>query len=205
MLDADLFGPEDDDNGVAFRDMITLALAGFVSIVLLVLPHLNPKVKAAATADIQAPGNVMVELRWPDDFDTDVDLWVQAPGDRPVGYSNKGGEIFNLLRDDLGRFGDATEMNYEVAYSRGLPDGEYAVNVHLYRNPTKRYPVPVTAVVSVKESEEKPTRQILTSQVELHREGEELTVFRFAMADQGRFQPDSVRSTFRPLRSGAKQ
>jgi xanthosine utilization system XapX-like protein len=28
---------------------------------------------------------------------------VQAPGDVPVGYSNKSGGVFNLLRDDLAR------------------------------------------------------------------------------------------------------
>jgi len=34
-----------------------------------------------------------------------VDLWVQAPGDVPVGYSNKSGGVLNLLRDDLGKEG----------------------------------------------------------------------------------------------------
>ena len=29
-------------------------------------------------------------------LDADVDLWVQAPNDTPVGYSNKGGDFFNL-------------------------------------------------------------------------------------------------------------
>lgn len=205
MLDDDLFDESDEDTDVAFRDMITLALAGFVAIVLLLLPHLNPPKASAATADVQAPGNVMVELRWPDQLDADVDLWVQAPGDRPVGYSNKGGRIFNLLRDDLGQFGDATGLNYEVAYSRGLPPGEYAVNVHLYRNPARQYPIPVTAVVSLKREAHHPARQILTSRVLLRREGEELTVFRFALADRGKFERDSVHSIYRPLRSGGKR
>ena len=76
----------------------------------------------------------MIEARWPDGVDADVDLWVQAPGDVPVGYSNKGGAIFNLLRDDLGQRADATGMNYEVSYARGMPAGEYTANLHLYRN-----------------------------------------------------------------------
>ena len=58
----------------------------------------------------------MIEARWPDAVDADVDLWVQAPGDVPVGYSNKGGAIFNLLRDDLGTRADATGINYEISY-----------------------------------------------------------------------------------------
>ena len=39
------------------------------------------------------------------------DLWVQAPGDVPVGYSNKSGGVFNLLRDDLGKAKDMTDGN----------------------------------------------------------------------------------------------
>jgi hypothetical protein len=87
-----MFGLEqdEDETGTVFRDVIMLALAGFVAMVILLLPHLNPPGKAAQE-NTQPPGNVIVEVRWPDDIDCDVDLWVEAPGDIPVGYSNKGG------------------------------------------------------------------------------------------------------------------
>lgn len=203
MSDNNLFG--DDDNNTVFRDVITLALCGFVAVVVLLLPHLNPPVKAAATESTSAPGNVIVEARWPDNMDSDVDLWVQAPGDVPVGYSNKGGLLFNLLRDDLGKFGDATEVNYEVSYSRGIVAGDYTVNVHLYRNPEGRYPVPVTIVVSTKPSADAASRQILTTKVELRREGEELTALRFALGGNGTLVADSVNHIFRPLRSASSK
>ncbi len=96
--------PASDDDGTVFRDVIMLALLGFVTIVILLLPHINPPTKDKITA--LPPGNIVVEVRWPDKIDADVDLWVQAPGDRPVGYSNRGGQVFNLLRDDLGHSGD---------------------------------------------------------------------------------------------------
>jgi hypothetical protein len=191
---------EEDETGTVFRDVILLALAGFVAIVVMILPHLNPP--DAKTADaMDPPGNVIVEARWADAWDTDVDLWVQAPGDVPVGYSNKGGAIFNLLRDDLGRRGDATEMNYEVSYSRGIPPGEFAVNVHLYRNPERKLPVPVTVVVSVKKTAQESGKQILASKVELGREGQELTVFRFKLDEAGDLVPGSVHNLQRPLRN----
>jgi hypothetical protein len=38
---------EEDEAGTVFRDVIMLALAGFVAMVILLLPHLNPKGKAA--------------------------------------------------------------------------------------------------------------------------------------------------------------
>jgi len=129
MHELDAF--DDDGGGTVFRDVIMLALAGFVVIVLLILPHLNPPTKVAEES-ARPPGNVMVEMRWPDDMDTDVDLWVEAPGDNPVGYSSKGGNVFNLLRDDRGHLHDASNLNYEVSYSRGVPVGEYTVNLHLY-------------------------------------------------------------------------
>ena len=191
---------DEDESGTVFRDVIMLALAGFVAMVLLLLPHLNPPGEAAKE-NTQPPGNVIVEVRWPDELDSDVDLWVEAPGDIPVGYSNKGGVIFNLLRDDLGKRADATGMNYEVSYSRGIPAGEYTVNVHLYRNTAGTFPIPVTVVTSVKKSSKESARQLLASNIELTREGEELTVYRFKLSEHGDLVPGSVHSLQRKLRS----
>ena len=191
---------DEDDGGTVFRDVIMLALAGFVAMVILLLPHLNPKGEDAK-ASTEPPGNVIVEVRWPDEIDSDVDLWVEAPGDVPVGYSNKGGVIFNLLRDDLGRKADATDLNYEVSYSRGIAPGEYTINVHLYRNSARVLPVPVTVVTSVKKSPTERARQLLASKVELGREGQELTVYRFRLSEAGELVPGSVHSLQRELRT----
>lgn len=197
MREVDLF--DDESGATVFRDVIMLALAGFVMLVLLLLPHLNPR----ATADdkLRSPGNVIVEIRWPDELDADVDLWVQAPGDVPVGYSNKGGAVFNLLRDDLGFVADLTGLNYEFSYSRGAPVGEYTVNVHLYRHQLSSAPVPVTVVVSVKPSVHVSAKPILSTKVELRREGEEITAFRFKLDQQGKLVNGSVHDLPRRLRA----
>jgi hypothetical protein len=202
MSHGDLFGEENNDGDIVFRDIITLALCGFVSMVVMILPHLNPSAKADAIDSVSSPGNVIVEIRWPDGHDADVDLWVQAPGDVPVGYSNKGGAIFNLLRDDLGRVGDPTNQNYEISFSRGLPPGEYTANVHLYRNPSGQ-PVDVTMAVSVKANVQSSARPLLSTKMTLRREGEELTGFRFTLDQDGRVQAGSVHNLFKPLRSAA--
>ncbi len=194
---------DEDDAGTVFRDVITLALCGFVAVVILLLPHINPKAEQAA-AGVTSPGNVMIEVRWPDHLDADVDLWVQAPGDVPVGYSNKSGVIFNLLRDDLGRNADPTKLNYEVAYSRGIPPGEYAVNLHFYRNKSKVSPVPVTVVTSVKRPDGENARQVLSTTVNLDREGVETTVYRFKLSEDGELQSGTVHSLPVPLRSWRK-
>jgi hypothetical protein len=191
---------DEDDGGTVFRDVIMLALAGFVATVILLLPHINPPGEAVDETT-QPPGNVIVELRWPDEIDADVDLWVEAPGDIPVGYSNKGGTMFNLLRDDLGKRADATGLNYEVSYSRGIVAGEYTINVHLYRNAANVFPVPVTVVTSVKKSPKESARQLLASKVELVREGQELTIYRFRLSEDGSLIPGSVHSLQRHLRA----
>jgi hypothetical protein len=193
---------EEDASGTVFRDVVMLALVGFVAIVVMLLPHLNPP--GAKTADnMGPPGNVIVEIRWPDEIDADVDLWVQAPGDVPVGYSNKGGVMFNLLRDDLGNRLDVTGLNYETSYSRGIKRGEYAVNLHLYRNPSGVSPIPVTVVTSVKRNAKETARQLLASDVLLVSEGEEVTVYRFGLSEDGNLVAGSVHSLFKELRSGS--
>lgn len=191
---------DEDVNGTVFRDVITLALCGFVAVVILLLPHLNPKQEAQAAVASTVPGNVMIEARWADELDSDIDLWVQAPGDVPVGYSNKSGVIFNLLRDDLGRNADPTQLNYEVTYSRGVPPGEYAVNLHMYRNKSKVSPVKVTVVTSVKKPNSESAKQILTSSVDLMAENQETTVYRFKLTEAGELVPGSVNSLPKPLR-----
>ena len=193
-----------DDADIVFRDLILLMLTGFVTVAVLMLAHINPKAAAARAKDTAPPGNVLVEATWPPGMDSDVDLWVQAPGDLPVGYSNKGGAVFNLLRDDLGQQLDLSGLNYESSYSRGIVPGEYTVNLHLYRNRAGLAAVPVTVIVSTKPTSADPARQVLMSKVELAREGQERTVFRFRLSERGDLVPGSVTSLQRPLRSGSK-
>ena len=189
-----------DDSGTVFRDVILLALAGFVFITVLLLPHIHPKGKESE-GSTEPPGNVIAEMRWDDKLRTDVDLWVQAPGDVPVGYSNKSGLIFNLLRDDLGSHADPTDVNFETSFSRGIPPGEYTVNVHLFRNLENTYPINVRVVVRVKTDNEAGARPIAATTVRLDREGQELTAFRFRLTEKGELVPNSMNSVFKPLRS----
>lgn len=189
---------DDNDDGTVFRDIILLALLGFVTIVILLLPHLNPPTKV--TEATPAPGNIVVELHWPNEMDTDVDLWVQAPGDAPVGYSNRGGRIFNLLRDDLGHLNDTSDLNYEIAFSRGAPAGEYTVNLHLYSNTARVAEVPAQVVVGIKSGADAPLRVIAKKQVKLVFTGQELTVVRFTLNAMSELIPDSVHDLPRKLR-----
>ena len=194
MDDLDDF--DDDAIETVFRDVILLALIGFVAMVVMLLPHIH-KAKTEAE-DHKPPGNVIVEMHWPNEMPFDVDLWVMGPNSSPVGFWNKGNEVFNLLRDDLGTEGDATDQNYEVSYSRGILEGEYIVNAHMYGRLPPGKIVPVKVVISVRTNLE-ITRQILQSTVLLTRHNQEETVFRFRLDAEGELVKGSVTTLRRPL------
>ncbi len=192
-----------NENDVVFRDVILLALTGFISMVILLIPFVNPPTEEESTSI--PPGNVIVELFWDDKRDVDIDLWVQAPDDIPVGYSNKGGIFFNLLRDDLGIYKDNSPVNYEVSYSRGISDGVYIANVHLYReDKTPFKPIIAELLVSVVDPDSNKRKQILKTSKKLEEIGKEITVFQFELDKKGKLKKNSINNKYVMLRSGNK-
>lgn len=190
---------EESTSGTVFRDVILLALIGFVAMVIMLLPHLHKSQQEAQQH--MAPGNVIVEMHWPNDMPVDVDLWVKGPGSGPVGFWNQGNRLFNLLRDDLGSEGDATNLNYETSYSRGIAAGEYVVNVHMYGPLPNGMVVPVKVIVSVREPLG-DTKQILQSTVLLTRRHQEETVYRFRLTSEGDLVEGSVSTLYYSLITG---
>ena len=192
-----------NENDVVFRDVILLALTGFISMVILLIPFVNPPTEEESSST--PPGNVIVELFWDDKRDVDIDLWVQAPDDIPVGYSNKGGIFFNLLRDDLGIYKDNSPVNYEVSYSRGISDGVYIANVHLYREDKSPFkPIIAELLVSVVDPDSNKRRQILRTSKKLEEIGKEITVFQFELDKKGKLNKNSINNKYVMLRSGNK-
>ncbi len=200
-------GLDDDDQAgieIVWKDLPFNALLAMLFLVTMLMVLVNPPQEEDASEE-QTPGNVIVELVWDSGRNVDLDLWVQAPGDKPVGYSNKSGQVMNLLRDDLGKQGDLTDVNLENAYSRGIVEGEYCVNVHYFRDDGQG-PINATVVIRVKESANAPTRQLLARDEMLMRAaGQELTAFRFKLTREGKLVDGSVHSIFKPLRSPENQ
>ncbi len=183
---------------ISFRDMLFLLVFAYLVIGAVALAHVRKQQEE--TSGATPPGAVIVDLRWDEKVDADVDLWVEAPGDVPVGYSNKAGMIFNLLRDDLGHSGDPNSMNYEVAYGRGRWPGEYTVNAHLYRSADSRLPVKVMAKVDM-QTREGQVKNLMQSAVELTHVGQEATIFRFRLDDKGELVQGSLNRLHKELRS----
>jgi len=183
---------------ISFRDMLFLLVFAYLVIGAVALAHVRKHQEE--TSGATPPGAVIVDLRWDEKVDADVDLWVEGPGDVPVGYSNKAGMIFNLLRDDLGHSGDPNSMNYEVAYGRGRWPGEYTVNAHLYRSADSRLPVKVMAKVDM-QTREGQVKNLMQSAVELTHVGQESTIFRFRLDDKGELVQGSLNRLHKELRS----
>jgi len=194
----------DEETLTVWLDTALLMLGGFILMTVLMLSVVNPPAKSAETVGEQSPGNVIVEAQWGDKLDADVDLWVQAPGDKPVGYSNKSGRVFNLLRDDLGKAQDVTDFNYEVAYSRGMPAGEYIVNVHMYRGIGVTYPIDVKVVASLKATPDDTAQPLVTTTVKLQHENDQVTAFRFTLDDKGHLVSGSINNLYKELRVAAQ-
>jgi hypothetical protein len=195
----------DEETLTVWLDTALLMLGGFILMTVLLIAVVNPPAKSSESTGEPAPGNVIIEAQWADQLDADVDLWVQGPGDAAVGYSNKSGRLFNLLRDDLGKAQDMTDFNYEVAYSRGTPAGEYVVNIHMYRSVGVSYPVTVKVVASLRQDAGSSSQQLVSTTVQLRHENQELTALRFRLDAKGALVADSVNNLFKELRVASAQ
>src|ERR1051325_5019764 len=112
---------------ILVRALLMNMLLGLTALVVLVLAQINPIAKNNPDST-KPPGDIMVCIFWQGGHD--VDLWGKAPGQaKATGYSNKNGEVLDLVRDDLGK--DAlTRPRTECQFARGLPDGRWVFNLH---------------------------------------------------------------------------
>ena len=167
-------------------------LFGFMGVLLLFILILIAQVNPPADPQITPPGNMVVSAAWAEGND-DVDLWLQYANQQPVGYSHKSGNVWSLLRDDLGNSNDGTPLNYESAFSRGLPDGEYIVNVKCFRCAG-----PVAVAVEIRLAQ---GALIWTGTVNLAATKQERTALRFRMV-AGAVVRGSANKVFKPIAGG---
>jgi len=179
--------------GRVVGDVMSMLFMGFAAICVILLALINEVAKKEVDKSPPPQGQLMVELFWDDNIHVDVDLWVMTTADNvPVGYSNKGSEYLNLLRDDVGSTADVTNKNMEITYSRGLPDGEYVINAHLFANVQGILPVEIMMVASMRPDSNYGTMdQFVQVKTQLLTNGQEKTLARFKILD-GKLVPGSI-------------
>lgn len=181
-----------------WRDFTMLLVMGFVVMVMWMLPHLNPP--AENEKNQPPPGNLISTITW-DNGNADIDMWVRGPtNDPPVGYSNKGGALWNLLRDDVGETSDITGLNFETAYTRGIIPGEYVINIHCYRCQVQ-VPVNVKLIVSSKVNLTAATVVLAMADYTITFANEEVTMLRFILTEDGKIKPGSINYLYEELKS----
>jgi hypothetical protein len=196
----------DEVNSVAYRDVLMNTILGLVMMVAVVFLMVKLE-ESEAKAQAEPQGNMNIAITWPEG-PADVDLWLYGPGEPvPVGYSNKGGRLWNLLRDDLGNSSDATNLNYESASSRGVVPGTYWINLHCYRCPVMPVPVDVEITLNKdagKKGAKTASKVIFVGKTVLNKQGQERTAISFKMDADGKIDGSSMNSVFKPLRAAKK-
>lgn len=183
-----------------FNDLIWSLLACFMVLTALLVTQINAK-KQEKTNDEVTAGSISVYVYWKDGVDLDIDTHMSSPSGDHVYFGKLSGKIWNLLRDDLGMMGDTAPRNFENAYARGLPAGDYVVNIHAYRGAPAMYPAEIEAevVITANPSAGKGSQKIVKQKVTLYRTGEETTLVRFSIDGKGNVVPGSVNHIFKSL------
>lgn len=163
----------------SYRDLLIALLVVFVAMAVFAILAAEKQTKSGVRQ-----GMLAIQMTWAMPIDADVDLWVKAPGDRAVGFSHDRDKHCDLVRDDLGRAEDPESRNMEMTICRGADAGEWAVNVMCYHSYDSKFPIPVRVTVTRLGGDGAP---FLSRSVELVRDRQQITVFRFRIGSHGRY------------------
>lgn len=168
----------------SYRDFLWILVVAFFVIAVII-----PPVRKTKSAAIQ--GAVFITLHWDRAANADVDLWVKAPRDTPVGYSHMTGKWCDLVRDDLGRYMDPASRNEEMTICRSPPAGEWIVDAMLYR-----YYLGTSAPIKVRVTARSLVGGrfvvIAKRSFTLTYDGQQVTAFRFTLDKSGKLVVGSV-------------
>ena len=181
---------------VAFIDLLFNTLVGFVFLFILAFILINP---IAKKSNVEIVAEFIIKINWPSDSPDDIDLWMRDPLGNYVGFKSKDVGLMSLARDDLGTSNDTVYdpkgkpiivyRNEEMVTIRGIVPGEYIVNVHWYNKKVavvemgeKNY-VPLPVQVQVEKIN--PYNVVYAREVTLDRKGDETTVVRFTVNEDG--------------------
>jgi hypothetical protein len=176
---------------LGFVDLLLNLAVSFTFLFMLSQLLVNPN--KAQTTSSEREGTYIIEARWDDGADADVDLWVKAPNDERSGFFSRDVQTMSLLRDDLGNSNDwytnekgqavLNPINREEVTIRTPIAGNYIVNIHYFRKGVDGIPDKgVTVTVTLKRIKE----NIVISERKLivKERGEEFTAFVFNLNDQ---------------------
>jgi hypothetical protein len=174
-------------NNTGFLDLLFNTLVGFVLLFIIAFLSINVQTKKA---DIETKAEYVISVTWDDNSADDVDTWLEDPAGNILFFKQKDIGLAHLDRDDLGKINDrivSQGKNIEYIYNqelttiRGFIGGEWVLNLHMYN---KRDTDPVTVTVRMDKLNPR-VETLLLKEFKMNRTGQELTVTRFVMSEQG--------------------
>ena len=166
----------------SFLDLLFNMLLAFTALFVLAFASMNQNKKIP-----ESKGSYIITVTWPQDFNDDIDTYVQDPEGKLVFFGRREDGLMHLDRDDLGHSNDKVQTqfgiieykeNREVVTIRGTSPGEYCVNIHVYRrnNSEDKRPVEVKVQLDKITPSYMP---VVQKKVIVSQNGEEKTLFRF--------------------------
>ena len=175
--------PREDSMSIVFRDLLILLALLMLTLVVLLIPLIKVNTESTQTEIEKAAGDMIAEISWDPNIPADIDLWASAPNNENVGYTSPYGEIFNLVRDDLGRDVDFSGLNYEFIFSRGIPDGRYRFSI-VYYSDNGMGNTPVDVNVSIRRRDGRLMHVVYEDKLTLEYTGQEKGIITFEMSDK---------------------
>lgn len=169
----------------AYIDIQQLVLMTILLICIIAIKAMQPPAHSA-TID----GDMIIVMTWAEVPPTDMDLWLKTPNDdQAVGFRRTQGVSASLGHDDIGNDDVHIEhRRFEKIVVRGLPAGEYIVNVHSY---SKFMPCTVQIEAQLKDTQTGLVSTIWKQSATFDNLGDERTIARFKLDASGRYLADS--------------
>jgi len=179
-------------SNVAFTDLLFNIVVGLAFLFLLAFILMNP---IAKDKDIEEKSDYIIILTWDDESGDDIDLWMRDPLGNILSFKNREDALMHLDRDDLGLSNDKVELpeggyvyvyrNKEVASLRGVHEGEYLVNVHVYNKKPWKDSSMKPSNIRVELIKLNPYDEVTQAEFIATKKGQEFTAFHFTLDKDG--------------------
>jgi hypothetical protein len=178
--------------GIATVDVCINLVLVFAVLLKLSLLAINAESAESTQKRLKSNALFLIKVVWAGESDDDVDTYVSDPLSHLVFFKRLQDGLMNLDRDDTGSSSNLITLpdgrvvksayNEEQVEIRGMIEGEYIVNVHMYR---KAAPTPTKVIVTLYKVAEGEDVQIHERVLTLAEQRQEETAFRFTLTRSG--------------------
>ncbi len=178
--------------GIATVDVCINLVLVFAVLLKLSLLAINVQSAESTQKRLQSNALFLIKVVWAGECDDDVDTYVSDPLSHLVFFKRLQDGLMNLDRDDTGSSNNMITLpdgrvvksayNEEQVEIRAIIEGEYIVNLHMYRKAT---PTPTKVIVTLYKVAEGEDVQIHERVLTLAEQRQEETAFRFTLTKSG--------------------